>query len=208
MELPAWSISMAGLEYLVFFPFIVLFQVYAWHCYHKNKLTVPVRHMVWSSLFFVYLLAVIEITGPGDFRDIGRYRQLIRPEEINLVPLRWASVFGLTANLLLFMPLGFFQKLLWNRSLCSAAATGFSFSLLIEISQLVNRRSTDIDDLLANTLGAVLGWFLCRFLFHNSRKKYQPCGYPPFFLRHAEQFSIVLMFAVNFLVRPLFRYFH
>ena len=109
---------MAGLEYLVFFPFIVLFQVYAWHCYHKNKLTVPVRHMVWSSLFFVYLLAVIEITGPGDFRDIGRYGQLIRPEEINLVPLRWASFFGLTANLLLFMPLGFFQKLLWNRSLC------------------------------------------------------------------------------------------
>jgi len=37
---------------------------------------------------------------------------------------------------------------------------GFCFSLAIELSQLFNNRGTNIDDLIANTLGAVLGYVL------------------------------------------------
>ena len=40
---------------------------------------------------------------------------------------------------------------------------GFCFSLLIEISQLCNHRRTDVDDLIMNTLGTILGYLL--FLF-------------------------------------------
>ena len=37
---------------------------------------------------------------------------------------------------------------------------GFGFSLSIELCQLFNRRNTDIDDLMMNTLGAVIGYFI------------------------------------------------
>ena len=36
----------------------------------------------------------------------------------------------------------------------------FGFSLSIELCQLFNRRNTDIDDLMMNTLGAVIGYFI------------------------------------------------
>ncbi|MPN29900.1 hypothetical protein SDC9_177354 [bioreactor metagenome] len=39
---------------------------------------------------------------------------------------------------------------------------GVAFSLLIEASQLLNIRFTDIDDVLLNSLGAVLGLLLYR----------------------------------------------
>ena len=35
---------------------------------------------------------------------------------------------------------------------------GAAFSILIEITQLFNYRATDIDDLTANTLGALIGY--------------------------------------------------
>lgn len=51
--------------------------------------------------------------------------------------------------------------MLWrgHRSLRSVALSGAAFSLLIECSQLLTSRACDIDDLIANTLGAVLGYF-------------------------------------------------
>ena len=37
-----------------------------------------------------------------------------------------------------------------------------SFSLAIELNQLLNNRITDVDDLFTNTLGAIIGYFLYR----------------------------------------------
>ena len=39
-----------------------------------------------------------------------------------------------------------------------------SFSLAIELNQLLNNRITDIDDLFTNTLGAIIGYLLYRAL--------------------------------------------
>ena len=38
------------------------------------------------------------------------------------------------------------------------AAAGFLFSLAIELGQLFNRRCSDINDLLMNVLGAIVGY--------------------------------------------------
>ncbi len=50
-------------------------------------------------------------------------------------------------------------SLLWKTAL-----SGITFSLIIELSQLFNGRITDIDDLLMNTLGALIGWVIFRLL--------------------------------------------
>ncbi len=48
--------------------------------------------------------------------------------------------------------------------LWKTALTGFTLSLIIELSQLFNRRITDIDDLMMNTLGALIGWAIFRMM--------------------------------------------
>ena len=47
----------------------------------------------------------------------------------------------------------------WRR-FSRAVLAGAGFSLLIECSQLLTNRACDIDDLIANTLGAALGYAL------------------------------------------------
>lgn len=67
-------------------------------------------------------------------------------------------------NIVMFLPLGFLVPLIWKQmaNLIRILELGLGFSLFIEISQLLNNRSTDIDDLLMNTLGALSGYLLYR----------------------------------------------
>ena len=74
----------------------------------------------------------------------------------------WTSFLG---NFIMFMPLGFFPALLWRKvSWRHALLTGLLCSLTIELCQLPLGRSTDVDDLWMNTLGAGLGYGAYRAL--------------------------------------------
>jgi glycopeptide antibiotics resistance protein len=106
-------------------------------------------------------------------------------QTIQLVPFQWISevradavgpglVHALTTtafeqmalNVVLFVPLGIFARLLWRRGFVGTALLGFACSLLIEITQLTANWGTapfqyrifDVDDLITNTGGATLGW--------------------------------------------------
>ena len=69
-------------------------------------------------------------------------------------------------NVLLFVPLGLFARVLWKRGLFGTSLIGFAASLLIETTQLTANFGTapfayrifDVDDLMNNTAGALLGW--------------------------------------------------
>ncbi|WP_236683063.1 VanZ family protein [Demequina globuliformis] len=71
----------------------------------------------------------------------------------------------LALNVLLFVPLGVFVRVVVHRGMGVAAAAGAAVSLLIETTQITGvwglypcaYRLFDVDDLLTNTLGAVLG---------------------------------------------------
>ncbi|WP_454130851.1 VanZ family protein [Microbacterium lacticum] len=75
------------------------------------------------------------------------------------------AVLQLALNVLLFLPLGFFLRVLGGRGILTALLVGFGVSLVIETTQLTGvwgiypcaYRVFDVDDLLMNTLGAVLG---------------------------------------------------
>ena len=92
-------------------------------------------------------------------------------ERLNLVPFRalhdWlANPFNFFGNVLLFMPLGFFEVLLHpaatrRRQLLMTAGASVSLSLFIGFAKCFNYRVPDIDDLLLNLLGSVLGALLC-----------------------------------------------
>ena len=70
-------------------------------------------------------------------------------------------------NITIFMPIGFFIPLLWDISNKKVILTGFLSSLFIELSQLFLIRGTDVDDLILNILGTILGLLVYGFLYKN-----------------------------------------
>ena len=74
-----------------------------------------------------------------------------------LHPGSWIFYMAL-ANTLIFTPVGFFSNLLWRRPRWwKGLVVGFCTSFAIEFLQLFVDRSTDVDDLILNTLGAFAG---------------------------------------------------
>ena len=63
-------------------------------------------------------------------------------------------------NVILFIPLGFFLPFLYKKynRLANIVLAGFLISLSIEFVQMFDIRTTDINDLIANTLGTYLGF--------------------------------------------------
>lgn len=95
-------------------------------------------------------------------------------ERVNWVPFRvlgeWlAHPFNFFGNVLLFMPLGFFEVLLHpaetrKKQLLMTVAVSAGISLFIEFAQCFTYRVPDVDDIILNTLGGVLGALLCMAL--------------------------------------------
>lgn len=119
------------------------------------------------TAFGVCLFSVLWITGVGTLADLIRGGVVTGAGQVNLHPfsssINWATWL---LNVLLFVPLGFLLPCGWRgfdragRSL----AFGFCLSLAIELSQLLNFRVTDVDDLIANTLGMLVGLAIYRLV--------------------------------------------
>ena len=86
-------------------------------------------------------------------------------------------LFMLLGNIIMFMPLGFFPALLWRKwRWWKSLLAGFCTSTAIEFIQFFIGRSTDIDDVILNTTGALAGfWVFCllRAVFPNFIEKFQ-----------------------------------
>ncbi|MCC0643328.1 VanZ family protein [Clostridioides sp. ZZV14-6009] len=121
-----------------------------------------ITHLIWVYVFLFYIYLALSKAGIGSIWDIGRYDEIIRLDEINLIPFSSSGALTYILNIIMFMPLGFLLPLIWERfrNFISILWTGLVFSLAIEICQLFNHRATDIDDLMMNTLGAILGYFI------------------------------------------------
>ena len=118
-----------------------------------------------------YLLFFAESFGRGAARD---YRYNFMPfAEIRRYLFYWETI-GLTGvlvnllgNIVAFMPFGYFLSSLTNNRLKVLSVTLFSleFSILVEAIQLMTRLgSCDVDDVILNTLGGLLGCLAYKWL--------------------------------------------
>lgn len=145
-----------SLSALLPFFLLLLFQ-------RRHKTAPRSRYAVLLALYFT---AVFHLTGAGTLWDWIRYGIEIRADTLNLLPFSRVStldsVRGCLLNVLMTLPLGILIPLAWpeKRRLRTPLVTGFLCSLLVELSQLMNHRRTDVDDLICNTLGACLGYGL------------------------------------------------
>ena len=124
---------------------------------NKNRI-IHSRQTVLYLLFATYLTGVYAVVG---LPDIAYYRY---SPNINLEPFLYMfSDLGNTVlNVVLFLPLGFFLPILWAdfSSVWKTVLVGFLTSLTIEVLQIFTFRATDINDLMTNTLGSLIGYFL------------------------------------------------
>lgn len=89
---------------------------------------------------------------------------------LNLTPLAGTDPHDMLQNVVLFVPLGLLLPVVRLRSAGQVLAAGLAASLGIEVLQLVadvaadGRHAADVNDLLANTLGALVGYGLLHAL--------------------------------------------
>ncbi len=70
-------------------------------------------------------------------------------------------IFDYILNVLMFIPLGFTLPFLWKRAnMLKVVLIGFLCTMFIEFVQGFMYRSSTIDDVVCNTLGALLGYLL------------------------------------------------
>lgn len=136
--------------------------------------TITGTRWLWMALFGLYVTSAFVVTGAGTLYEALTQGVQWGNNEVNAAPFsQGINPVGYLLNVVLGMPLGFLLPLLWaswNR-FGRIVAAGLSFSLLIELSQLCNFRATDIDDLIMNTLGTVLGFLLFRLFARAVRWK-------------------------------------
>lgn len=152
--------------------------MYQLYLSRKSTVTakVNITNLIWRYVMLFYIYMVMYVVGIGTIWDIGKFGSVIRLEEINLIPFRSFGSLTYYLNIIMLMPLGFLLPLIWKRyrSPLQTVKVGFICTLLIELGQLFNRRQTDIDDIITNTLGTLFGywiWVLFRRFFQSKPKE-------------------------------------
>ena len=142
---------------------IPIWCIYNKLCFHSWKRTII--YMV----FGFYFTAVLALVG---FPNIA---SLKIDFAVNVIPfLDMVSDFiNAYLNILLFVPFGFFLPILWDkfRNIKNIALMGFIVTSLIEISQIFTFRTSDINDIITNTVGTINRYFIARWITGSLKKR-------------------------------------
>lgn len=147
--------------------------------YLKNK-EINIKREIVLFLFFSFMAALasqtiipkIEINDGIRIINTGGHKTNLIPFKV--IAETYYEVFinkhinyfiiNFLGNIIMFIPIGFLIKYLWNIDNKKVILIGSSISLFIELSQLFLQRGTDIDDIILNTLGTLIGLKLYELL--------------------------------------------
>lgn len=156
-------------------------STYPWRKVRRTHRGIVAGHGREKALFLLFLftsgLLALTLTPAGFWVTVLQGDAPKLPPafqgEINLVPIRqslallryyvnnglWDAVWvNFPGNIIMFLPFGFFAGLLMDKPRWwKSTFITFDISLFIECFQLFVSRGTDVDDLLLNTLGGLLG---------------------------------------------------
>ena len=129
----------------------------------KNKQKINLGNEMMMLTFIVYILCLFQIVTNGDvssvhgvnvtlFKELTRYQIGTR--------LFYRNIIG---NIIMFIPFGFFTSyyLKLNKKRTIFYLT-FIVSIVIELIQLKIGRAFDVDDIILNMVGSMLGYLLYR----------------------------------------------
>ena len=133
----------------------------------RNK-KINVKREILLYIFFLFLLGLYAVAITGDFNIKN-----VRIDEINIIPFKIVKdnnishnlnyfLISFLGNIFMFIPVGLLVSLIWNIKDKNVILIGFLISLSIELTQLFLKRTTDIDDLILNTLGVIIGLLISK----------------------------------------------
>lgn len=129
-------------------------------------------------IFLVYFLIFSERYGRQPDGEVYRYNLLPFKEISRFWTYRYqigisATLANLAGNVLIFAPFGFFLPLASKfRSLSTTVFSSFILSLCVEMVQFITHvGSFDIDDLILNTLGGLIGYWIYTKFYKASLKR-------------------------------------
>lgn len=144
----------------------------------------------WVVLFVMYINAMLVMVGVPD------YKYMTWQPTINWIPFSdfsSSNILGMVLNIVMLIPFGAFLPIYFKkfRKLSVTVCAGALMSFAIEVIQLFSYRATDIDDLLMNTLGSLLGYVIGAFIIHKKIKGEE---------ENKDILKLVVMICINVLV--------
>ena len=137
--------------------------IYHRYCFHSWKRTAI--YMV-VGLYFTAVLALV------GFPNIT---SLSIDFTVNAIPFvdMVSDFVNACLNLLLFVPLGFLLPMLWDpfKTIKNSILAGFIVTSFIEISQVFTFRTSDINDIITNTVGTIIGYYIARGITDHFTKR-------------------------------------
>lgn len=137
----------------ILIPILFLYQIFIFHNIKKTAAYI---------IFILYLTAMCLLVGFPSVTGIKI------GWSYNFIPL-YGMLNDITnsyLNVLLFIPLGIFVPCLWPeyRSMMKTVGLGLMTSLCIEILQIFTFRATDINDVITNVAGTMIGYLIGRLI--------------------------------------------
>lgn len=161
---------------LVFLVFViaVLFRKFIW----KKQEKISWKKWMGNGILLCYLVVVLGVTllDRGTFLGTGKIQPLFysyRDAWVNFSETAWRNII---LNICMFVPFGILLPCCVKRcrKWWKVYLSGFLFTLFIEGIQLVTERGIfELDDLLGNTAGAMIGYgifAMLSFLYHKKKK--------------------------------------
>lgn len=154
-------LSISGYIFIV--PGVLLYFIYLRKCEKKQTL----HHRIAAFVFCYYLIGILTMTGITSFKAFSPRIVLIPFADMIKGPI------DTILNVVLFLPFGFFLALLYKKynQRNRVVITAFFLSLSIELVQMFGMGATDINDLITNTIGACLGYFMYKLLLKSTHKE-------------------------------------
>lgn len=157
MKMFMYSIYSTGIETaaasMILIPILFLYQIFIFHNIKKTAAYI---------IFILYLTAMCFLVGFPSVTGIKI------DWSYNIIPF-YGMLNDITnsyLNILLFIPLGIFVPCLWPeyRSMMKTVGLGLMTSLGIEILQIFTFRATDINDVITNVAGTMIGYLIGRLI--------------------------------------------
>ncbi len=173
------EILLYGYEFLsALLPFAIAFPVIR-IIQHRRGKKCSAAACVLAVVLAIYISGVYHFTGAGTLQGWLQFGLHFDENEINLIPFsRGIRMIDYVLNVVLFVPLGALVPMLWKkmRRWYSTLVLGALFSVFIEITQLMNYRKSDVDDLILNTAGTLIGYGLYLIWSRCVKKHDRFCG--------------------------------
>lgn len=152
-------------------PFAVMWRFLRKKTFREKGIVTTAEHEIVSVIFVMFMAALISQTVIPDLSGLSPENIEIHTERLNLVPFKEIKIafylggsfflVNFIGNLVMFLPIAFFTGLLYNKSsFLKCVLLTMAFSVFVEACQLPQDRGTDIDDVILNTLGGVMGYAL------------------------------------------------